>query len=193
MIYDRDGIRLEVLDYYSNARMIAVPQVEVEVAPPATAPHDRREAEEGRGPLLLHVQAADGPHAIGHPYGMGTRRKLPGNQRLLFWMTGSPEETAAFRSSKPDGPLGKQGRIVLRVGEENLQFTLDDWKPGTRRPLGKSGLNAEFVEFDPRFSTVKLQIHRRGQSPQKMVLSAEFPEMISQQDLQQPRFRRLLV
>lgn len=182
VIFDRDGIRLEVLDYYCNARMTAVPQVEVEVATPTSTPHGHREAEEGQGPQLLHVQAADGPHAAGRPYGMGTRRKLSGNQRLLFWMTGSPEETAAFRNSKPDGPLGKLGRIILRVGEQNFQFALDDWKPGTRRPLGKTGLDAQFIELDPRFSTVKLEILRSGESPQKMVLSAEFPEMLSQQD-----------
>ena len=182
VLYEQDGIRLEVLNYYSSARMISVPQVEVEVSPVTATPHGHREAEEGRGPQLLHIQAADGMHGMGHPYGMGTRRKLPGNQRLLFWMTGSPEETTAFRNSKPDGPLGKQGRIVLRVGEESFQFALDDWKPGTRRPLGKTGLQAEFVEFDPRFSSVGLKIHRSGEATAKMVLSAEFPEMINQQD-----------
>jgi hypothetical protein len=199
-LYDRDGVRLEVLDYYSNARPRTVPRLEVQATPLAGQSQD-----ENRGPVLLSVQPPEGPHAAGHPYGIGMRREI-GGRRLVFYMTGSPGETEAFRNSKPVGELGKRGRLVLWTGGQTFQLPLDGWKPGTRRPLGKSGLEVELASLDEQLFTAKLLVHRtkgtvpfsgrRSASlpenrdsphsaaapPHDMLLSAEFPEFADRQD-----------
>ena len=106
-------------------------------------------------------------------------------------MTGSAEETAAFRQSKPQGPLGKLGRVVLFAGGKAYDWSVSDWTPGSRRALGNSGLEAELVAanverfdvdgdvvLDPR---VALNIHH-GSSLHPLILSGEFPEIFSRQD-----------
>jgi hypothetical protein len=179
LIYDRGGIRLEALDYLGNAQLLNVPQIQVETAAMPAQPPDR--AEEDRGPFLLQIQPAAGPHGAGRPYGFGTRHPLAGGQQLVFWMSGSPAETAAFRASPPRGPLGKLGRLVLFARGETFDWGLDDWKPGTRRPLGKTGLEVELLRQDSTLGSLHLKVYGGG-SPQPMVVSAEFPEMVSQQD-----------
>jgi hypothetical protein len=177
VIYDSDGIRLEVLDYYSNSRLLSIPRLDL-LAIPAARPVPGHEADDSRAPITLSVQPGAGPHTVDNPYGMGTPRSLSGGQRVVFWMTGSPDETAAFRESAPDGPLGKQGRLVLRTQGKTYQFALDELKPGDRRPLGNTGLEIEMVEPDTRFNfnAVGLRVHDGKREPQPMFLPADFPE-----------------
>ena len=184
VLLDDDGIRLEVIDYYANARLLSVPQVQVEAVPqsPAHPPHDAETPEEGRGPFMLRIRSGEGPHGVGRPYGTGARQTLAGGQRLAFWMTGSEAETAAFRNSSPDAAPGKLGRLVLYANGETVQCDLSDWKPGVRRPLGKSGLEVELLEIDPRINTVNLKVHHGGESPEPLVVSAEFPDVLSRPD-----------
>ena len=91
-------------------------------------------------------------------------------------MSGSAEETAAFRQSAPDGPLGRKGRIVLRADGCNYQFAVDQLQPKSRQPLGKTGLEIELVKFDPTFLSVQLLVHRGKEEPQRMFLLADLPE-----------------
>ena len=121
---------------------------------------------------------------------MGSEQKLVG-RRILFWMSGNAEETAAFRHSKPQGPLGRLGRVVLYAGGKPYDWPLDGWQAGSRRALGDSGLEAELAGVDTgrvdirgevaEDVQVRLNIHRKSAS-QPLVLSAEFPEVFSRQD-----------
>ncbi|MGA2031619.1 MAG: hypothetical protein ABSG68_05145 [Thermoguttaceae bacterium] len=169
LIYDRDAVRLEVLDYYADSQSTATPHLELRIA--------AADAAEGAATIALGIDSSGHPHAAGRPFGMGTRRTLPGGQRVVFWMTGSAEETAAFRQSRPDGPLGRQGRLVLSAGGNSFQWPVDALKPGIRQPLGKTGFELELLSFDPRFQGLKLQIHHGKDLPQPMFLFADFPEL----------------
>ena len=188
LLFDRDGIRLEVLDYLSNSTIVNLPNLEVRATPLGP---DGRELSEQAKAFTLSVRPGEGPHFSGLPYGRGSEETLTDDRRILFWMTGSAEETAAFRQSKPHGPLGRLGRVVLYAGGKTYDFPVSDWKPGTRRALGDSGLEAELVDADveqfgvgatvmpvPR---VNLKIHH-GPTSHPLVLSAEFPEIFSRQD-----------
>jgi cytochrome c-type biogenesis protein CcsB len=198
LTYDRDGIRLEVLDYYADYRLAPIPRLEllVSAAAAADSPHGGLSMGRPRLPVELSVQAASGPHGMGGRYGMGTREDLSGGQQLNFWMTGSAEETAAFRQDKPDGRLGKLGRVALRARGADFQWPLDDWKAGQRKPLGQTGLEVELVRVESGqegsgFRCVRLKIHRlpsptgRGAGgegePQPMSLFADLP-ISNQQD-----------
>jgi hypothetical protein len=188
VLYDRGGIRLEVLDYLSNSEIVNRPCLAVHATPLGP---DGQELPEQSSISRFEVKADMGQHAADHPYGIGNEKTLAAGQRVLFWMTGSPEETEAFLHSKPSGPLGKLGRVVLWARGKAYDLPLSDWTKGTRRPLGDSGMEAEFVEFgveqvpvaetvvlDPR---ILLTIHH-GSSSHPLILSAEFPEIFSQQD-----------
>ena len=170
VVYDRDGIRLEVLDYQSNSDVVNLPSLNVE-ATPATA--------DGGEPktVALNVKADDDAAFTPRPYGEGNEDQMAGGTRILFWMTGDETETAAFRQSAPTGPLGKLGRVVLFAKGEVCDLPLDDWKPGDRRALGKSGLEAELVDITPDHGDVlvRLIIHK-GESVQRIMLSSEIPE-----------------
>jgi ABC-type transport system involved in cytochrome c biogenesis permease subunit len=168
LTYDRDGIRLEVLDYYADYQLVPIPRLELRLTGQGDSFHGGLSLQgHGHGlPLVLSVQgAAGGPHGMGGRYGLGTRQALPGGQQVNFWMTGSREETAAFLEGKPDGPLGKLGRVALSVGGQSFQWSVDGWKPGQRKPLGTTGLEVELVQEDSRFHRVRLAIHRSAAGP----------------------------
>ena len=70
---------------------------------------------------------------------------------------------------------------MLRAKGLTYQFPLDDWKTGTRRALGSSGLKAELLSVDRSLGEVHLKIHG-GSEPQPLRLSAESPAQKNQQD-----------
>jgi hypothetical protein len=181
VLYDRDGIRLEVLDYCASANVLGtVPRVKLRVTP-ATGPAQGVAAPaEAPSQLVLSIRLEHNPHGQDSPYGMGDRRALPGGQQIVFWMASSAEETAAFLASKPDGPLGKEGRVVLYAGGRNYQWTADEWKPGQRRRLGTTGLEAEMVAVEPKLGGVRLLIHGGKGAAQPVFLASEFPEFCRQ-------------
>ncbi len=182
VLYDRDGVRLETLDYYADSRQIALPLLVLLTNPGPASPHGMMSGHGGSMPLVLTVQTSQHPHGAGRAFGLGMRQSLAGGQRVVFWMTGSDEETAAFRESAPDGPLGKKGRIVLRANGRNYQFAVDQLQPKSLQPLGKTGLEIELVKFDPTFLSVQLLVHRGKEEPRKMFLLADLPEYDEQDD-----------
>ena len=180
LLYDRDGIRLEALDYYSDSRQITLPWLQLLTTPGPASPHGRPAADGEPAPVVLTVRASRHPHAAGRPFGLGGRAELAGGQQLIFWMTDNAAETAAFRDARPDGPLGRKGRIVLYAGGRTYQFAVDELPPKSRRPLGKTGLEVELVKFDPAFLAVQLLIHHGKLPPQTMHLLADVPELCEQ-------------
>ncbi len=188
VLYDRDGIRLEVLDYLSNSEIVHLPSLAVRAASRGS---DGGELPEQAKTVQLSVNGDVGQDAPGRPYGIGSEQKLAGGQRVVFWMTGSSEETEAFRQSKLEGRLGRLGRVVLYARGRSYEFSVTDWPQGTRRPLGDSGLEAEFMGIsleplgdkkqDPVDVRVHLKIHH-GAVSHELVLSADYPEAFSQQD-----------
>jgi len=187
VIYDQDGIRLEVLDYLSNSEIVNLPSLRVQATPLGP---DGRELSEQAEDYRFSITTDAGPHSDNHGLGIGSEQKLAG-RRILFWMSGSAEETTAFLQSKPAGPLGKLGRIVLYAGGKSYDWAINDMAPGTRRALGDSGLEAEFVDVREgqvgirgdaaEDIQVRLQIHRNSVA-HLMVLSAAFPQVFNRQD-----------
>lgn len=173
ILYDRDGIRLEVLDYQSNSEVVNLPRLNIEAASAGGEPKA----------FTLNVKADDESAFTQRRFGEGNEEQTPSGARVLFWMTGNEDETAAFRQSAPSGPLGKLGRVVLMAKGEVFDWPLDDWQPGSRRALGKSGLEVEFVDVTPDQGDVlvRLVIHK-GESVERMLFSSEFPEKINWQD-----------
>jgi hypothetical protein len=179
VLYDRDGIRLEVLDYLSNSDIVYLPSLSVEATPASGKSVAGGEAKS----FSLTVKADDESAFTPRQYGEGNEEQMPGGTRILFWMTGSEDETAAFRRSAPSGPLGKLGRVVLYAKGDVFDWRLDDWTPGSRRAMGKTGLEVELVDITPDQGDVlvRLIVHK-GDSVNRMILSSEIPEKVNWQD-----------
>lgn len=171
LVYHRDGIKLEVLDYYSDSREIPVPRLRLRTYSglgPAGLAEDAGESVE------LVVKAARDPRG---PH----RRELGGGHRIVFWLARSDAEADAFLDSRPEGPLGGQGQIVLHTSGRKFHFDVDRLRRGSPQPLGETGWKVELVNVVPQLLGVQLQLLRNNQPPRRMILLADFPEL-SQHD-----------
>ncbi len=168
LLYQENGIKLEVLDYYSDSRQISVPRVVLRVA------------SNGGQTVSLDVQNMDNPHAPERRFGVGSREKSSDGTRIAFWMAGNRAETEAFRYSQPKGKLGPQGQLVLRKGDETFHLAVDAFQSKHRLPLGKTGLELELIQYSPQFLGVELRVHGKGKQPERMLLFADAPEFSQQ-------------
>lgn len=200
VLYDRDGIELEVLDYYSDSKYVPAPRLELEIddlamgragsLPNVRAVPDWGGPDSG-GRIELGVMPDLEPSPPRPLYGNGYGHTLPGGIRFAFWMTGSPAETEAFGDSRPQGPLGRLGQVVLHTGGRKYHLRLDElYDPQKSQlrtdnapvPLGDTGLRIEVVELRPDVHCTKLMVHSRQNPPQPMFLDADDPGYDNQQD-----------
>jgi len=185
VIYNRQGITLEVLDYCSDSRRTAyvrtkLPRLTLAVSSPAD-PSEGKEAEAEKD-IELAVRTRQGPHATLRPFGVGDAQQTPQGPRLLFWDTDSKAETEAFLNSRPQGPLGRLGQVVLYVEGQTLRFAVDRLQQHPRQPLGESGLEVELIRTNLSVMGnaqpgVELEIYCPDEPPQTMKLYAYWPHM----------------
>ncbi len=167
-VYDRDGVRLEVLDYYANSREVEVPRVRLTAAPGA---RPARSLGDTAGETVeLVVRPTRDPHGPG-------RRELAAGQRMVFWLAGSPAEVDALLEARPEGDVGPSGQLVLHAAGEAIRLPVHELQPGNRRPLGDTGLEVELVQFIPQLLGVQLEIFHGEEPAQRMLLLADFPEL----------------
>lgn len=167
VLYDQDGIRLEVLDYLDDSV--------------------RRPAE----PLVLSVQGLSKPVELAvremgsapmahHGMGVGGRQELPHGEQIVFWIARNRAETEAFLHSGPEGTLGPAGQLVLHAAGTRFSFAPDQLKPRVPVPLGDSGLSMQLVQYDPSMRAVVLRVDAPQGMPERMILLADFPEFNKQ-------------
>lgn len=178
LLYDRDGIRLEVLDYHHDSRRLPIPRLVLSVLedPAMRAGALRRETEQAS----LEISPAPRGHGGNRPFGMGSRAELANGTRLLFWMTADRDETAAFLASAPEGALGPQGQLVLYHDGRAYRFRCDELLDGRKAPLGESGLEVELVGLNPQVMgfavpAAQLMISGGNEAPERMLLYAALP------------------
>ncbi len=207
VLYDRDGVRLEVLDYYSDSREVDAPYLELRMSTPQMPRMgaDRREHRMPAEwmPIELHVRQAGAAVFHDRPYGIGDRQTVGGGQ-IIFWKTGSASETKAFLDSAPAGALGERGQLVLHAREETLRVAVDEKLGKGRFALGGTGLEAELVGYYPtamlsddsrtgelrltseddaeaKRPAVEVAIHDGANKVARLILFAGLPEL-NQQD-----------
>jgi hypothetical protein len=166
VVYQRDGVSLEVLDYYSDSRYLSVPQLKLFVQAAAKEPE----------PVTLSVRGSDEMHAGNRPFGMGQRVAVPAGPEVAFWMTGDEEEAAAFRDNQPEGDLGPIGQIVLRAGSRKFSFAVDKLEKQEEQALGDTGLVIDQVRFQARFLGVQFRVRKGDEPPEQMFLFSQLPE-----------------
>lgn len=148
-VYDKDGIKLEVLDYYSNCRQVDAPLLELAIQmPPRDAMDDNGKPIKTEGDWAdLDPMSVVATSLAAHlPYGLGTSQMAGGGQ-INFWMTGNEQETQAFLRSQPEGALGKKGVAVVWAGGKQHSVSIDERLGQGAFDLGDSGYQAEVVNF----------------------------------------------
>lgn len=150
VLYDRNGVKVEVLNYFSNSREVLAPAVDIKISVPARSEFD----ENGKPvpgkvmwqPVSLAVNPiADQPQ---YPYGIGDSKRVGGGNVVLM-LAGNETQTHAFNNSTPEGELGDKGQIVLHVGKKKFTISVDDKFGAEPFPLEGTDLHAEVTEYFP--------------------------------------------
>jgi hypothetical protein len=170
--YDRDGIKLEVIDYLSDSIEQIVPQVTVVAAGRGVTQGAEAPAAER---VTLEIQPASTQSGL-RPYGSSAVKTLAGGQNLCFWMSGDAGETEAFRKLLPEGPLGVLGQLALFHAGKTYRFAVDKLEPGVRHPLGDSGLEIELQKLETGMLAALLQVYRGNEAVGRMALLANRPQ-----------------
>ena len=170
VLYDDDGIRVEALDYLSNAQELQVPRLRLRMSMPERTAMDANgreratpttwtKVEDGNGDELV-IHAATGVAVAQYPFGMGDRKSIGGGQ-VIFSMTGDAAELAAFLASAPDAAVGVDppGQIVLFCKDQKFPIKVADHVDKGEFPLGETGVTVEIVK---RLERATLQ---RGAQP----------------------------
>lgn len=183
-VYDDQGIRLEVLDYYSDSRLMPAPPL---VLKAKTGGSDAAEkgkdnaSDAGWTTVSLNVRRIPdmAPHGR---IGMGSQEQLAKGPRIAFWVARSQAETEAFLQSGPVGEPGKDGQLVFHVGGKKLHLPVEKFQQQTRQPLGDTGLTVELQRTDPQMLGIVLRVYAPGSPPRQMILLADHPEFSRQDD-----------
>ncbi len=198
VLYNRDGIKLEVLDFYSDSRVTNAPMVELHMS----APRQSKVGSDGKTvegpeqwmPLSFNILAL--PNQPEYPFGWAPRERTGGGS-MTFQLAGSAAQTAAFLKSVPEGKIGEKGQAIVYAGDEPTRIDVAEKLGKERFPLaGDSGLEAEVVEQWPQATladagsklewrqlpgaeaknpAVKIKLFRDGQELSELLLLALEP------------------
>ncbi|MBX7165564.1 MAG: cytochrome c biogenesis protein ResB [Pirellulales bacterium] len=148
VVYDRDGVRLEVLDFYSRAEQTDAPYVQLAMTSPG---QPRMDEETGRplpaemkwqkGAVTLRIQRSTNPQ---WPFGIGDGQMAGGGQ-ITFAMTNDAGETEAFTQLRPTAPIGRQGQAVVWAGGRAHVVAVDERAGKGRFDLPDTGLQLEVL------------------------------------------------
>lgn len=184
-IYDDQGIRLEVLDYYSDSRLAPAPPLKLKVQSVGNADSEKnRDNTAGAtwSTVSLDVRGVADPHSPHGRMGLGSRQSVAGGARIVFWVAKNQAETEAFLQSGPVGALGPEGQLVFHAAGQKFSIPLEKFQQKTRQPLGTTGIEVELDRLDPQFLGAVLQVYAPNSQPRRMVLLADFPEFSQQDD-----------
>ncbi len=159
MVYDRDGVKLEVLDYYSDSTEVDAPMVKLRMTTPrmTTMDADGKPVEGRTQWMPLAIRVLD-QSMLGHRLGIAGREERGGGA-VTFGLAGSQEEVDAFLQSGPTGKLGDDGVVVFFIAGKPTQISVDENRGKGKFSIGDSGLQGEIVE---QFDTAKIMPSGNG-------------------------------
>lgn len=177
VLYDEDGVRLEVVDYLADSETVPVPRIQLAVA-------SKRSGPAGEA-VVLAIRSGMPGQTAARLTGIGQRKSLPNGSAIAFWMTGDSDETEAFQKLRPSTPLPACGEVGFYARGKTYSFPLDalleNQKSKKTAPLGDSGLQVEVIGREARICELNLAISGPDSPPEQMTLFADRPEW-NQQD-----------
>lgn len=150
VLYDKDGVKLEVLDYYSNSRSVQAPYVQLWLTSPAPpklgADGKPLAAAEDWEEIDFHIRKIDHPRFSRYRFGTGARQELGGG-KIVFMLSSGDAEVDAFLHSQPEGELDEKGQVVLFAGGKKFTLEVAEKLEAGKTALGKSGYDVEVVKY----------------------------------------------
>ena len=173
LLYDADGIRLEVLDFYADSTAALAPSVKLRIGNDAFG----GQADAGRG-MWMPVEVAWQPDPL-RSSAMRHRANVGGGT-VVFWKIAAPAEAEAFLAGLPDPALGygEKGQLVLVADGRAHRFRIDDVLGKERFPIEGTDLFVEVTDYQERLSAVRLKVRRGAEGrDEEMVVLADLPEV----------------
>lgn len=179
VVFDQDGIRLEVLDYYADSD---------EITGGLLTLYERGRHPEGGfsdwQPITLRLQPSSSPFAPDETVAFCDGATLPNGVRLNYLLAESQAEAEAFRYCIPRetglDQLGEWGIAILYAGGKRFVLPLDETVTDTPIPLGATGIEVTVRQYIRRLLAVQLEVSRAGSEPEMMVLFADRPNFCRQ-------------
>ncbi|MEZ6073394.1 MAG: hypothetical protein R3C10_24745 [Pirellulales bacterium] len=140
-LFDHEGIKLEVLDYYADSEEIDVPRITLKLSMPAMSRTDQETGKQVETPeTFIPVELTAERPNLSMVATQRRDRQSVGGGSIVFWAAENANETAAFLDSRPEGELGESGQVVLYVDGQAQRISVADHLEGDPVPLGDSGL-----------------------------------------------------
>ena len=151
VLYERDGVKLEVLDYYSDSRDVQAPHVKLELSMPADTRIGADGALEAKSVQWVPAQLSVVPIPNQPEYPNGwCQRTRAGGGYLTLQLAGSEAQTQSFLNSLPEGKLGEKGQAVIYADGQVTRIAVDEkLGKGRFKLAGNAGLEAEVTEYWP--------------------------------------------
>ena len=148
VVFERDNIKLEVLDFYSDSQVISAPNLQFRMSLPTMKTLDA-DGKTVDGPVRwVPVELQMDPRQIRpkYPFGLGASQMLGGG-RAVFTMASSPNHTKAFLGGGPEGDISTQGQVILFVDGQRRVFNVTESLGKGPIPLENSSFQVEIVDY----------------------------------------------
>ncbi|HEV7281739.1 MAG TPA: hypothetical protein VGN57_16170 [Pirellulaceae bacterium] len=163
-LYDRDGIKLEVLDYLADSEQAVLPRLNLRMTAPAAKKVDAQGRSVEAEPTWTPIDGLSpeiSPNAEQFPVGLPKREQVGGGV-FVFGLAANEAEEQAFLANKPNGPLGDQGQVVLSIGGKTHRFQVSEHADGEKFDLG-DGWQARIANYYPTAQPTELSAMQKGQ------------------------------
>jgi len=172
VVYDADGVRLEVLDFYADSTAALAPSVKLRVGSDSFAG-----GAGGRG-VWMPAELAWQPDPLRATE--MRHRATVGGGTLVFWRTASQAESRAFLIGLPDPEIGygDKGQLVLVADGTAHRYQVDDVLGKERFAVEGTDLFVEVTDFEPKLSAARVRVRRGAEGrDEEMVVLADLPEV----------------
>lgn len=178
VLYDRDGVRLEVLDYYSDSKEVAGGYLSLYAETQRSPDGGATRAWE---PVELEIAPGRQPGGESvRP--VGARGTLADGTNLTFTVSASKssDEVRGFLESRPEADEPFQDQVVFFCRGVRYVVPTQDWKNGSKVPLGDSGLTVTLAQREDRLLALELTVEDQTGNSDEMLLFADRPEFNQQ-------------
>ena len=174
VLFDADGVRLEVLDYFADSTAALAPSVRLRIGT------DDMEGMGGgqAGGMWMPVDLTWQPDPLRG--GQMRHRGTVGGGQVVFWKLDTRGEADAFLAALPDPAVGfgTRGQLVLVADGKVHRVLVDDLVGQPRAPLDGGDLHVELTDFEERLSAARIRVRRgAGGADEEMVILADLPEV----------------
>ena len=172
VVYDADGVRLEVLDFYADSTAALAPSVKLRVGSDSFAG-----GTGGRG-VWMPAELALQPDPLRAT--QMRHRATVGGGTLVFWKTASQVEAEAFLAGLPDPEIGygDKGQLVLVADGTAHRYKVDDVLGKERFAVEGTDLFVEVTDFEPKLSAARVRVRRGAEGrDEELVVLADLPEV----------------